>query len=75
LAATKLDEGGDISRQALRAALPELPAVGVSILDDSSLEALKDAIWKLTRTDPRLSAPEQGGARSAAGPGTGLDCR
>jgi ribosome-interacting GTPase 1 len=51
LAATKMDEGGPDSLRALRAlrtALPELPAVGVSILDEASLESLKEAIWKLT---------------------------
>jgi small GTP-binding protein len=48
LAATKMDEGGADSLRALRAAAPELPAVGVSILDEASLESLKEAIWKLT---------------------------
>jgi ribosome-interacting GTPase 1 len=48
LAATKLDEApaGALSR--LQAAVPELPVLGVSILDDESLAAFKEAIWKLT---------------------------
>jgi uncharacterized protein len=48
LAATKLDEGGAASLRALSAAFPELRAIGVSILDERSLESLKDAIWTLT---------------------------
>ena len=32
----------------LQAAMPDLPVVGVSIIDDASLDALKEAIWKLT---------------------------
>src|SRR2546422_7365694 len=48
LAATKMDEGGADSLRGVRAAAPELPAVGVSILDEASLESLKEAIWKLT---------------------------
>src|SRR2546422_6353928 len=34
LAATKMDEGGADSLRGVRAAAPELPAVGVSILDE-----------------------------------------
>ncbi len=48
LAATKLDEAQESALEALRAAVPDLPIVGVSILDDASLERLKEAIWKLT---------------------------
>lgn len=48
LAATKLDEADAGALARLRAAVPELPVVGVSVLDDASLEALKAAIWALT---------------------------
>lgn len=49
--ATKMDEAGetgadDVAR--LRAHMPDLPVVGVSILDDASLDGLKEAIWCLT---------------------------
>ena len=48
LAATKLDEAREGDIAALQAAAPELPVVGVSVLDDASLEGLKEAIWRLT---------------------------
>lgn len=48
LAATKLDEAGEGSLDALQAAVPDLPVVGVSIIDDPSLEAFKEAVWGLT---------------------------
>jgi uncharacterized protein len=48
LAVTKVDEAEPGALAALRAAVPDLPAVAVSILDDGSLEALKQAIWRLT---------------------------
>lgn len=48
LAATKMDEASEADLLALRANVPEMPVVGVSILDDESLEALKEAIWQLT---------------------------
>lgn len=48
LAATKIDEASEGALARLQAAVPELPVVGVSILDDASLEALKEAIWRLT---------------------------
>jgi ribosome-interacting GTPase 1 len=48
LAATKSDEAPPGALAALRAAVPDLPAIEVSILDDGSLEALKEAIWRLT---------------------------
>jgi len=47
LAATKMDDAPDGAFEALRAAVPDLPALGVSILDDASLDALKAAIWRL----------------------------
>jgi len=48
LVATWADEAGagDVAR--LRAAFPDLEVVPVSILDDTSLDALRAAIWRLT---------------------------
>ena len=48
LAATKLDEAatGDLER--LAAAFPDLPLVGVSVLDEASLDAFRAAMWGLT---------------------------
>jgi hypothetical protein len=48
LAATKLDEAqpGDLAR--LRATVPEMTVIGVSAIDDQSLDAFKDALWKLS---------------------------
>jgi small GTP-binding protein len=48
LAATKLDEANEGDLAALQAAVPDLPVVGVSIIDDESLAAFKEAVWKLT---------------------------
>jgi len=48
LALTKMDEANEGDLAALQAAVPDLPVVGVSILDDESLGALKEALWKLT---------------------------
>jgi len=48
LAVTKSDEAPAGALARLRAAAPDLPAMAVSILDDASLEALKEAIWRLT---------------------------
>jgi uncharacterized protein len=48
LAATKLDEAGEGALAALAGAVPDLALLGVSIIDEVSLEALKEAIWKLT---------------------------
>ena len=48
LAATKMDEANDQDLAALQAAVPDLPVVGVSIIDDESLAACKEAMWKLT---------------------------
>ena len=45
LAATKADEGDP---SALAVAYPELEVVPVSILDDASLEAFREAAWRLT---------------------------
>jgi len=48
LAATKMDEANEGDLAALQAAVPDLPVVGVSIIDDESLLALKEAVWKFT---------------------------
>jgi small GTP-binding protein len=45
IAATKTDEADGST---LATAFPELPVVGVSVLDDASLERLRETIWKLT---------------------------
>ena len=43
LAVTKVDEGG---LAAAAAAFPDLDAVGVSVLDDESLEFFQEAVWR-----------------------------
>ncbi|MBO0791775.1 MAG: 50S ribosome-binding GTPase [Ktedonobacteraceae bacterium] len=48
LAATKMDDASASDLDTLRAAVPDLSVVGVSIIDDDSLTALKEAIWQLT---------------------------
>lgn len=48
LAATKIDEAEAGALHALQAAVPDLPVVGVSIIDDDSLERFKEAVWRLT---------------------------
>src|SRR5579872_1467011 len=48
LAATKMDEAREGDLAALQAAVPDLPVVGVSIIDDESLVAFKEAVWRLT---------------------------
>ena len=48
LAATKLDVADAGALERLRAAIPDLPVVGVSVLDEASLDAFKDAVWQLT---------------------------
>jgi len=45
IAATKSDEADGA---ALRAAFPELRVVEVSVLDDASIEQLREIIWQLT---------------------------
>jgi len=47
LAATKLDEAPAALGE-LGASFPDLPIVGVSVLDDASLDALRAAVWELT---------------------------
>src|SRR5215469_4361453 len=46
--ATKVDEATEHDLALLQAAVPDLPVRGVSVLDDESLEQLKEAIWQLT---------------------------
>jgi uncharacterized protein len=48
LAVTKMDEAPAGALGHIEAAFPDLQAVPVSILDDASLDALKDAIWRIT---------------------------
>jgi small GTP-binding protein len=48
LAATKTDEAPPGAVQRLAAALPELELVAVSVLDETSLEAFREAVWRLT---------------------------
>src|SRR5215467_2203411 len=48
LAATKMDEAREGALTALQAATPDLRVVGVSIIDDASLGAFKEAVWGLT---------------------------
>lgn len=48
LAATKLDEAREDSLEALAAAVPDLQVLGVSILDEPRLSALREAMWALT---------------------------
>ena len=45
LAATKADEAGP---EALAREFPELDVLGVSVLDDRSLELFRQAVWRLT---------------------------
>ena len=48
LALTKMDDASPDALERVRAVLPELEAVPVSIIDDASLEALKEAVWRCT---------------------------
>lgn len=48
LAATKMDEATEEDLARLQASVPGLPVVGVSIIDDESLAAFKEEVWKLT---------------------------
>jgi hypothetical protein len=48
LAATRADEAGEGSIERLGAAFPDLEVVPVSVIDDASLEAFRDAAWRLT---------------------------
>lgn len=48
LVATKVDEAAEHDLALLQASVPDLPVRGVSVLDDESMERLKEAIWQLT---------------------------
>jgi small GTP-binding protein len=48
VAATKLDESSPTAVAALRSDLPDLEVVPVSVLDDATLDQLRDAIFRLT---------------------------
>jgi small GTP-binding protein len=48
LAATQADEAPEAAAAKLAAAFPDLPVVSVSILDEDSLEAFRQAVWSLT---------------------------
>jgi small GTP-binding protein len=48
VAATKLDEASPDAVERLRRACPGLDVVAVSVLDDDSLEAFREALWRLT---------------------------
>lgn len=48
LCATKMDEAAPGAERRLAEAFPDLRLVCVSILDDASLDALREAIWSLT---------------------------
>src|SRR5215213_3159923 len=48
LAATRADEAGEEAIERLRTAYPDLDVVPVSVIDDSSLDAFRDAAWRLT---------------------------
>ncbi|HEX2754518.1 MAG TPA: GTPase, partial [Candidatus Limnocylindrales bacterium] len=48
IAATRADEAGPGSIERLAAAAPDLEIVPVSILDEATLHAIREAIWRLT---------------------------
>jgi len=48
LAATQADNAGEAAVARLAAAFPELQVVPVSVLDEDSLEAFRQAVWALT---------------------------
>jgi len=48
VAATKSDEAEPAALELMARAFPELEVVPVSVLDDESLERLREAIWRLT---------------------------
>jgi small GTP-binding protein len=48
LAVTRADEAGPGATEAIRRAFPTLPVVAVSILDERSLDAFREAVWALT---------------------------
>jgi small GTP-binding protein len=48
LAATRADEAGTGAVERLAGAFPDLEVLGVSVLDEASLEAFRAAAWRLT---------------------------
>jgi uncharacterized protein len=48
LAATKLDDAPPGAVGRLASEFPDLPVLGVSVLDDVSLDAFREAVWSLT---------------------------
>jgi small GTP-binding protein len=48
LAATRADEAGEGSLDRLRAAFPDLEVIPISVLDERSLDAFREAAWRLT---------------------------
>jgi small GTP-binding protein len=48
LAVTRADEADRGTIERLRAAVPDLDVLAVSILDDASLDAFREAVWRLT---------------------------
>jgi small GTP-binding protein len=48
LAATRADEASPAAIASLRRAFPDLEVVPVSVIDEASLEAFRDAVWQLT---------------------------
>lgn len=48
LAATRADEADPTAVDRLRAAYPDLDVVPVSVIDEASLNAFSDAVWRLT---------------------------
>src|SRR5919206_3238669 len=48
LAVTKADEASPAAIERLRVAFPELEAIEVSVLDDETLDRLRDLLWRLT---------------------------
>ena len=48
LAATQADEAPDQAVARLAEAFPDLPVIPVSVLDEDSLEAFREAVWSLT---------------------------
>jgi len=71
VAATRADEADEAAIRRLAEALPGLPVVAVSVLDDASLEVFRSTVWALTglirvhlrkgmHTDPEPRALEPG---------------
>ena len=48
VAATKLDDAAPGAVDRIAGACPGLDVIGVSVLDDESLDAFRDAVWRLT---------------------------